>query len=209
MPTSMPPMRSTSSLRPARPSSCSAWWRSRRSRPRCCTGRRSPGSASSAPMSRRCWSPRERPDYWSLYIYLAVVTAAAFALARFRLWRWLAITAIAFSALWTLPGIGVVSVEALGAHAFHVVVGFALAATLIVSGLLFGPDARARPDRRRVVGGARRLSAGRDPVWCWRAGTIRSRSRPSPRSSPRRLRSPGARKRRPPRCRRPRCSPCS
>ena len=83
----------------------------------------------------------QRPDYWSLYVYLAVVTAAAFALARFRMWRWLAITAVAFSTLWTLPGIGVVSVDALGAHAFHVIVGFALAASLIVAGLWFGPDA--------------------------------------------------------------------
>jgi hypothetical protein len=70
-----------------------------------------------------------------------VVTAAAFALARFRMWRWLAITAVAFSTLWTLPGIGVVGVDALGAHAFHVIVGFALAASLIVAGLWFGPDA--------------------------------------------------------------------
>ena len=83
----------------------------------------------------------QRPDYWSLYVYLAVVTAAAFALARFRMWRWLAITAVAFSTLWTLPGIGVVGVDALGAHAFHVIVGFALAASLIVAGLWFGPDA--------------------------------------------------------------------
>ena len=83
-----------------------------------------------------------RPDYWSLYIYLAVVTAAAFALARVRMWRWLAITAVAFSALWALPGLGSVSVDALGAHSFHVIVGFALAAALIVAGLLFGPDAQ-------------------------------------------------------------------
>jgi uncharacterized membrane protein len=83
----------------------------------------------------------QRPDYWSLYVYLAVVTAAAFALARFRMWRWLAITAVVFSTLWTLPGIGVVGVDALGAHAFHVIVGFALAASLIVAGLWFGPDA--------------------------------------------------------------------
>jgi hypothetical protein len=83
----------------------------------------------------------QRPDYWSLYGYLAVVTAAAFALARFRMWRWLAITAVAFSALWALPGMGVVGVDALGAHAFHVIVGFALAATLIVAGLWYGPSA--------------------------------------------------------------------
>jgi len=36
---------------------------------------------------------------------------------------------------------GVVSVDALGAHAFHVIVGFALAATLIVAGLWYGPSA--------------------------------------------------------------------
>ena len=37
-----------------------------------------------------------QPNYWALYLYLAVVTAASFALARARLWRWLAITAVAF-----------------------------------------------------------------------------------------------------------------
>jgi uncharacterized membrane protein len=83
-----------------------------------------------------------RPDFWSLYIYLAVVTAAAFALARMRLWRWLAITAVVFGLFWTLPGIGngQFGVLMLGAHLFHVVVGFALAAALIVSGLLYGPE---------------------------------------------------------------------
>ena len=75
------------------------------------------------------------------YVVLAVVTAAAFALARVRMWRWLAITAVALSAAWTLPGLGIVSVDALGAHAFHVVAGFVLAALLIVAGLLLGPDA--------------------------------------------------------------------
>jgi uncharacterized membrane protein len=37
----------------------------------------------------------DTPNYWALTIYLAVVTAAAFALARARLWRWLAVTAVA------------------------------------------------------------------------------------------------------------------
>jgi uncharacterized membrane protein len=82
-----------------------------------------------------------KADYWSLYVYLAIVTAAAFTLARFRMWRWLAVTAVVFSTLWSLPGLGVVSVDALGAHAFHVIVGFALVAALIVAGLLLGPDA--------------------------------------------------------------------
>jgi uncharacterized membrane protein len=82
----------------------------------------------------------DRPDYWSLYIFLAVVTAAAFALARLRMWRWLAIAAIALSVLWTFPGFSAAGVAALGAHIFHVGIGFGLAAILIVAGLLLGPD---------------------------------------------------------------------
>jgi uncharacterized membrane protein len=81
----------------------------------------------------------ETPNYWALYLYLAVVTAAAFALARARLWRWLAIAAVAASVLWALPGIG--DLQTLAPHAFHIAAGFALASLLIVSGLIFGPDA--------------------------------------------------------------------
>ncbi len=81
------------------------------------------------------------PNYWALYVYLAVVSGAAFALARLRLWRWLAITAVVFGVFWTLPGIAYPHVDAIGAHLFHVVVGFVLAAALIVSGLFYGPSA--------------------------------------------------------------------
>jgi uncharacterized membrane protein len=83
----------------------------------------------------------DHPDYWSLYVYLAVVTAAAFLLARVRMWRWLAITAIGFAVVWTFPGVVDGRVDALAAHGFHIVVGFGLAALLIVSGLFFGPPA--------------------------------------------------------------------
>jgi uncharacterized membrane protein len=83
----------------------------------------------------------DRPNYWALYLYLAVVTAAAFALARARLWRWLAVTAVVFGLLWTFPGIGDLRVDWITPHDFHLVAGFALAALLIVSGLLLGPDA--------------------------------------------------------------------
>jgi uncharacterized membrane protein len=85
--------------------------------------------------------PAETPNYWVLYVYLAIVSAAALALARLRLWRWLAITAVVFGALWTLPGIDYPNVDALTAHLFHVLAGFALVAALIVSGLLYGPSA--------------------------------------------------------------------
>jgi uncharacterized membrane protein len=81
------------------------------------------------------------PNYWALYIYLAVVTASAFALALVRLWQWLALIAIAFGFVWLLPGVSDNGVEALAAHLFHVVVGYALAAALIVSGLFYGPSA--------------------------------------------------------------------
>jgi uncharacterized membrane protein len=81
------------------------------------------------------------PNYWALYLYLAIVTAAAFALARFRMWRWLAITALAFSFMWTFPGSGTSDSVVLLPHVVHVVIGFALAAVLIVAGLLYGPPA--------------------------------------------------------------------
>ena len=82
-----------------------------------------------------------KPDFWSLYVYIAVVNAAAFALARFRMWRWLAIAAIVLGALWTLPGTQADTVTALGAHVFHALAGFALVATFLVCGLLYGPPA--------------------------------------------------------------------
>ncbi|HLZ03840.1 MAG TPA: DUF2339 domain-containing protein [Bradyrhizobium sp.] len=81
----------------------------------------------------------DQPDYWALYIYLAIVTAAAFALARIRLWGWLAVTTIAFSLFWLLPCIDC-GLSMVASHVFHVIVGFILAAMLVVCGLLFGPD---------------------------------------------------------------------
>ncbi|MGB3866939.1 MAG: DUF2339 domain-containing protein, partial [Xanthobacteraceae bacterium] len=81
-----------------------------------------------------------RPDFWALYIYLAVVTAAAFGLARVRLWRWLAITTVGFALLWTIPCLDC-GPSMIAPHAFHVIAGFVLAALLVVCGLMFGPPA--------------------------------------------------------------------
>src|SRR5215470_8434342 len=78
-----------------------------------------------------------KADYWALYIYLAIVTAASFGLARVRLWRWLAVTTIAFALLWTFPGLGP---SWIGPHVFHVIAGFILAALLVVCGFMFGPS---------------------------------------------------------------------
>src|SRR5450631_1691415 len=82
----------------------------------------------------------DKPDFWALYIYLAIVTAAAFGLARIRLWRWLAITTITFALLWTFPCLQC-GPSMVGPHAFHVIAGFVLAALLVVCGLMFGPPA--------------------------------------------------------------------
>lgn len=82
----------------------------------------------------------EKPDFWALYIYLAIVTGAAFALARVRLWRWLAITTVAFALLWTLPCLQC-GPSMVAPHIFHVAVGFILAALLVVCGFMFGPPA--------------------------------------------------------------------
>ncbi|MEO6840134.1 MAG: DUF2339 domain-containing protein [Bradyrhizobium sp.] len=82
----------------------------------------------------------DKPDFWALYIYLAIVTAAAFALARIRLWRWLAVTTIVLALVWTLPCLEC-EVPMVGAHVFHVIAGFILAALLVVCGFLFGPPA--------------------------------------------------------------------
>jgi uncharacterized membrane protein len=81
------------------------------------------------------------PSYWTLYIYLSVVTAAAYALARIRMWRWLAITAAAFSLLWLFVGMGDPRNGSLPAHAFYAAIGFALGAFFIVAGLFRGPPA--------------------------------------------------------------------
>ncbi|MBR1120313.1 DUF2339 domain-containing protein [Bradyrhizobium lablabi] len=80
----------------------------------------------------------DKPDYWALYIYLAIVTAAAFGLARARLWRWLAVTTIVFALLWTLAGL---EPSPMGPLVFHVIAGFILAALLVVCGFMFGPAA--------------------------------------------------------------------
>jgi uncharacterized membrane protein len=82
----------------------------------------------------------QEPDFWALYLYLAIVSAAAFALARIRLWRWLAVTTIVLALLWTFPCLQC-GPSMVGPHAFHVVTGFVLAAVLVVCGFMFGPAA--------------------------------------------------------------------
>ena len=99
-----------------------------------------------------------RPDFWALYVYLAIVTAAAFGLARVRLWRWLAVTTIVFALLWTFPCLQC-GPSMVGPHAFHVIAGFILAALARGVRLHVRPAGRRRPDRADLVRLARGLSA--------------------------------------------------
>lgn len=94
----------------------------------------------------------DEPNFLALYLYLAIVTGAAFALARMRLWRWLATTAVVAGVLWLFIGIDASWNQSIAPHAFFVAAGFALAAALIVSGFLFGPDP--------VPGEVERVSSG-------------------------------------------------
>ncbi|QUS41680.1 DUF2339 domain-containing protein [Tardiphaga alba] len=81
-----------------------------------------------------------KPDYWALYIYLAFVSAAAFALARMRMWRWLVLTTIAFTTFWTLPGLES-GPAMIAPHVFHVIACFVLASLMVVCGFMYGPTA--------------------------------------------------------------------
>jgi uncharacterized membrane protein len=80
----------------------------------------------------------DQPNYWALYVYLAVVTAAAFSLARARLWTGLAVATAIFSLIWLVLPLG--ESGAFYPQIFHLLAGFALAVALIASGVLFGPD---------------------------------------------------------------------
>jgi uncharacterized membrane protein len=83
----------------------------------------------------------EKPNFWALYVYLAIVSGAAFALARMRLWRWLALTALVFGFLWISLAFGDLRFEVMSSAAFYTCAGFALVTALIVSGLFYGPPA--------------------------------------------------------------------
>ena len=87
----------------------------------------------------------DKPDYWALYIYLAIVTAAAFALARARLWRWLAVTTVVFAVLWIC--LASIADRRWSDRTSSSYAGFVLATLLVVCGFMFGRPRRYRRDR--------------------------------------------------------------
>ena len=130
-------MRCTIFSRPRPASFCSGWWRWARSPPRAAAW----AGAGRPRHRRRFVTPilvsSDKPDFWALYLYLAVVTAAAFRLARIRLWRWLAVTTIVFALLWTFPPAMRASMVG---RTFHVT-SDASSPVLVVCGFNVGPPA--------------------------------------------------------------------
>ncbi len=156
-------------------------------------GRRLPVSASPAPSSRRCWCPRTRRT-----IGRSTPISPSSPPPPLR-WRACGCGAGLRSRPWCsarsgrCPASRIRMWMHLAAHLFHVVAGFALAAALIVSGLLFGPTAEPGQDRRDFLRRDRRVFVRRDCCWSSAVSTIPRRSRSSRFSPRQRSPSPGAR----------------
>jgi uncharacterized membrane protein len=90
------------------------------------------------------------PKLWPLVIYLAVVSAAAYWLARTRRWLWLACCVVAGAVLWTVPMLPILAhvgaADTLAAYT-HGLVQLALAGLFMaIEPHLGRPDREARPD---------------------------------------------------------------
>jgi len=74
----------------------------------------------------------DRPQLWPVVVYLAFAVASAYAVARLRLWRWLALTAAGGAALWGLIFVFSAGPEILAAMA-HVLIQTVLAGVFLVA----------------------------------------------------------------------------
>jgi uncharacterized membrane protein len=98
----------------------------------------------------------DTPSPWPVVLYLAVVAAAAYGLARLRKWLWLAAFAVAGAFLWGMPyltGAAAGASDWTFAGYMHVLLQLVLAAAFIaVEPHLGTKDEEAAPDR--IAGGA-------------------------------------------------------
>jgi uncharacterized membrane protein len=111
-----------------------------------------------------------QPNFWALYLFLSVVTAAAFVLARARMWRWLAVTAIVFGVMWIVPGISQHRYEGLIPHSRALCWRLCCWSPDSCLGRKPGPDGstRCRPAALPPTSWCQAL-------WCLRATTMRFR----------------------------------
>jgi len=80
------------------------------------------------------------PNAWSVALLIAVVGGSALGVARVRLWRWLALLAIAGMVAWGLTLIVFEVPQALSASGGLALALLAFTAALLAPGLLFGPE---------------------------------------------------------------------
>jgi uncharacterized membrane protein len=84
----------------------------------------------------------EAPAWWSLALYLMVVTAAAYGLARLRFWRWLVVATLVFSLGWACFLIVIGEVATPPANAVYVLAAATAFSLLIAANVWLGPTMR-------------------------------------------------------------------
>lgn len=92
-----------------------------------------------------------QPNLWAITIYAAAVVGSAYALARIRRWRWLAISAAAGAWLWGLAMVAS-GYDAPGAVYVHVIIQMLLAVAALAVQPQWAPaDHEARTDRFALI----------------------------------------------------------
>jgi uncharacterized membrane protein len=95
----------------------------------------------------------DTPNFAALFVYLAVVTAAAHGLARLRFWRWLVIATLVLSLLWVPLALASTGMALVLEPALYVLVIAVVFAALIAAGVAYGPAMQAgRIDRVTSLG---------------------------------------------------------
>lgn len=94
----------------------------------------------------------DEPNAWSVALLIAVVGGSALGVARVRLWRWLALLAIAGMVAWGLTLIVFEVPQALSASGGLALALLAFTAALLAPGLLFGPEDDGHVDLVSTLG---------------------------------------------------------
>lgn len=105
----------------------------------------------------------DAPNAWGVVLLIAMVTASALAVARIRLWRWLALLALAGAAGWGVILLAFELPQAVPGAGTLALILLILTAVLLAPGLAFGPpaadrDAPHRPDLLTTLGCALALA---------------------------------------------------
>ncbi len=94
----------------------------------------------------------DTPNAWGVVLLISMVGACALAVARIRLWRWLALLALLGGAAWGVALLLFALPQAVPAAGALAAVLLVLTALLIAPGLAWGPPADPRPDPITTLG---------------------------------------------------------